>query len=116
MTPQKRTAQRSEKKYPPKVIRASNELKIIPLGGLEEIGRNMTLFEYNNKVLIVDVGLQFPEEDMHGIDYIIPNTSYLSENKDKDIVRVIITHGHLDHFGAISHVMPRIGNPPIFAT
>ena len=95
---------------------APNELKIIPLGGLEEVGRNMTLFEYNNKVLIVDVGLQFPEEDMHGIDYIIPNTSYLSENKDKDIVGVIITHGHLDHFGAISHVMPRIGNPPIFAT
>ena len=57
---------------------APNELKIIPLGGLEEVGRNMTLFEYNNKVLIVDVGLQFPEEDMHGIDYIIPNTSYLN--------------------------------------
>jgi len=93
-----------------------SELKIIPLGGLEEVGRNMTLFEYENKVLIVDMGLQFPEEDMHGIDYIIPNVSYFTENKEKEIVGIIITHGHMDHFGAIPHLMPRLGNPPLFAT
>ena len=94
----------------------SNGLKIIPIGGLEEVGRNMTLFEYQNKILIVDMGLQFPEEDMPGIDYIIPNISYLTDNKEKDIVGVIITHGHLDHFGAVPHLMKKLGNPPIFAT
>lgn len=93
-----------------------NELRIIPLGGLEEIGRNMTLFEYNNRVLIVDMGLQFPETDMPGIDYIIPNISYLTENKEKEVVGVIITHGHLDHFGAVPHLLQRLGNPPIFST
>lgn len=93
-----------------------NELRIIPLGGLEEIGRNMTLFEYNNRVLIIDMGLQFPETDMPGIDYIIPNISYLTENKEKEVVGVIITHGHLDHFGAVPHLLKRLGNPPIFST
>lgn len=96
--------------------RGTSELKIIPLGGLEEIGRNMTLFEYENKVLIIDMGLQFPESDMPGIDYIIPNISYLTENKEKEVVGVIITHGHLDHFGAVPFLMQKLGNPPIFAT
>lgn len=105
-------------------------LKIIPLGGLEEIGRNMTLFEYKNKVLIVDMGLQFPEENMPGIDYIIPNISYFTNQQTsrknispkevlsnkKEIVGVIITHGHLDHFGAVPQLMPKLGNPPMFAT
>ncbi|MEX0870028.1 MAG: ribonuclease J [Candidatus Spechtbacterales bacterium] len=94
----------------------SSNLRIIPLGGLEDVGRNMALFEYENKVLIVDMGLQFPEDDMPGIDYIIPNISYLAENKDKEVVGVIITHGHMDHFGAVPHLMPKLGNPPIFAT
>lgn len=94
----------------------SDQLRVVALGGLEEVGRNMTLFEYKNKVLIVDMGIQFPEDDMPGIDYIIPNISYLTENKEKDIVGVIITHGHLDHFGAVPHLMPKLGNPPIFAT
>ncbi|MDX1535634.1 MAG: ribonuclease J [Candidatus Spechtbacterales bacterium] len=92
------------------------ELRIIPLGGLEEVGRNMTLFEYENKVLIVDMGLQFPEEDMPGIDYIIPNISYLTENKNKEVVGVVITHGHMDHFGALPHLVPKLGNPPVFGT
>lgn len=91
-------------------------VKIIPIGGLEEVGRNMAAIEYQNKVLIIDVGLQFPEEDMPGIDYIIPNISYFTENKEKEIVGVIITHGHLDHFGAIPHIIPKLGNPPMFAT
>ncbi len=89
-------------------------VKIIPLGGLEEVGRNMTVFEYGNDIIIVDMGLQFPEEDMPGIDYIIPDISYL-KGKEKNIRGVIITHGHYDHIGAISHLIRPLGNPPIFA-
>lgn len=90
-------------------------LRIIPLGGLEEIGRNMTAFEFGNDIIIIDCGLMFPEEDMMGIDYIIPNTEYL-EQKKKKIRGIIITHGHFDHIGAIPHIVPRLGNPPIYAT
>lgn len=91
------------------------KLRIIPLGGLEEIGRNMTVFEYDNDIIIVDCGLMFPEEEMMGIDYIIPNIEYLVKNKEK-IRGVIITHGHFDHIGAIPHVIPALGNPTIYAT
>ena len=91
----------------------TNRLRIIPLGGLEEVGRNMTIFEYGQDIIIVDMGLQFPEEDMPGIDYIIPNINYL-KGKEKNIKGVFITHGHLDHIGAIPHLMPKLGNPPIF--
>src|SRR3989338_5801033 len=91
-------------------------LRVFNLGGLEEIGRNMSVFEYNNQALIIDMGIQFPETDMPGIDYIIPNVSYFTENKEKQIVGVIITHGHMDHFGAIPHLMPKLGNPPLYAT
>jgi ribonuclease J len=92
-----------------------NNLRIIPLGGLEEVGRNMTVFEYGRDIVIVDMGLQFPEEDMPGIDYIIPNAEYL-RGKEKNIRGVIITHGHYDHIGAIPHLIPKLGNPPIYAT
>lgn len=91
------------------------KLRIIPLGGMEEIGRNMAVFEYGQDIIIVDMGLQFPEEDMPGIDYIIPNISYL-KGKEKKIKGVIITHGHYDHIGAIPHLIPRLGNPPIYTT
>lgn len=90
-------------------------LKVIPLGGLEEIGRNMTIFEYGNDIIIVDCGLMFPEEEMMGIDYIIPNMEYL-KSKKQNIRGVIITHGHFDHIGAIPHIIPEIGNPPVYAT
>lgn len=90
-------------------------LRIIPLGGLEEVGRNMTLFEYGQDIIIVDMGLQFPDEDMPGIDYIIPDVSYL-KGKEKNIRGVFITHGHYDHIGAIPHLMEKIGNPPIYMT
>lgn len=90
-----------------------DKLKIIVLGGLEEVGRNCTLLEYGNDIILIDLGLQFPEEDMPGIDYIIPNMEYL-RGKEKNVRGVIITHGHYDHIGAIPHVVPRIGNPPIF--
>ena len=69
------------------------KLRIIPLGGLEEVGKNMTLFEYEGKILIVDMGLQFPDSDMPGVDYIIPNISYLRK-KTKDILGVVFTHVH----------------------
>lgn len=92
---------------------ASNPLRVMVLGGLEEVGRNMTLVEYNKEIIIIDMGLQFPEEDMPGIDYIIPNVSYLKDKKDW-IRGVIITHGHYDHIGGIPHIMGEIGNPPMF--
>lgn len=93
----------------------SKSLRIVPLGGLEEIGRNMTAFEYGNDIIIVDCGLMFPEEEMMGIDFIVPNIEYLKENRKK-IRGVIITHGHFDHIGAIPYLIPELGNPPIYAT
>lgn len=95
-------------------------LKVIPLGGLEEVGRNSTVFEYvdpaNRKrdIIIVDLGLQFPEEAMMGIDYIIPNISYLKD-KVEDIRGIVITHGHMDHIGGIPYLLDKLGNPPIYA-
>ncbi len=90
-----------------------NKLKIMVLGGLEEVGRNMTVMEYGQDIIIIDMGLQFPEEDMPGIDYIIPNISYL-KGKERSIRGVIITHGHYDHIGGLPHLMPKLGNPPIY--
>jgi len=90
-----------------------DKLRIIVLGGLEEVGRNMTLVEYNGEIIIIDMGLMFPEEDMYGIDYIIPNISYL-ENKIDWIKGTVITHGHMDHIGGIPHIIGKIGNPPMF--
>ena len=94
-------------------IGKEKKLRVMVLGGLEEVGRNMTVIEYEDDIIIVDMGLQFPEEDMLGIDYIIPNISYL-ENKINKIRGVIITHGHYDHTGAIPHLIGRLGNPPIY--
>ena len=91
----------------------NDRLRIMVLGGLEEVGRNMTLIEYENEIIIIDMGLQFPEEDMPGIDYIIPNIEYLEGKSDK-IKGVIITHGHMDHIGGIPHILGKIGNPPMF--
>ena len=91
----------------------ANKLRVMCLGGLEEVGRNMTVLEYEDDIIIIDMGLQFPEEDMPGIDYIIPNMNYLKGKIDK-IRGVIITHGHMDHIGAIPHIMGEIGNPPMF--
>ncbi|MBI5222446.1 MAG: ribonuclease J [Candidatus Magasanikbacteria bacterium] len=92
----------------------SANLRIIPLGGCEEVGRNMTVFEYDGDIIILDMGLQFPEEDMPGIDYIIPNTKYLA-GKEKKIRGVIFSHGHLDHIGAAPILLEKLGNPPIVA-
>jgi len=90
-----------------------DRLRIAVLGGCEEVGRNCTMIEYGDDIVIIDMGLQFPEEDMPGVDYIIPNMSYF-KGKEKNIRGVIITHGHYDHIGAIPHTIPVIGNPPIY--
>ena len=89
-----------------------NNLRIIPLGGCEEVGRNMTVFEYGNDIVILDMALQFPEEDMPGIDYVIPNIAYL-KGKEKNIRGVIFSHGHLDHIGAAPILLQKLGNPQI---
>lgn len=89
-------------------------IRIVPLGGVEEVGKNMTVFETKDDIFVVDIGLQFRDEETPGIDYILPNTKYLEDRKDK-IRAIFITHGHLDHIGGISFIMPKIGNPPIYA-
>lgn len=96
-------------------VAGKNNLRILPLGGLQEIGRNMTIFEYGNDILLVDMGLQFPDEDMPGVDYIIPDVTYL-KGKEKNIRGVVITHGHYDHIGGIPHIMTEIGNPPLYCS
>jgi ribonuclease J len=92
----------------------SNKLKIIPLGGLGEVGKNMMAYEFDNQILVVDAGLMFPENDMIGVDYIIPDFEYLYDKINK-VVGIVITHGHEDHIGAIHHVLSRIP-APVFAT
>ncbi len=92
----------------------NSKLKIIPLGGLEQIGMNITAFEYEDSIIVVDCGLSFPEDDMYGIDLVIPDVTYLKENIDK-VKGFFITHGHEDHIGAIPYVLREI-NVPIYAT
>jgi ribonuclease J len=94
-------------------VLSPDSIRIIPLGGVEEIGKNMTMIEYGGDIIVVDIGFQFKDENTPGIDYILPNTKYLEERKDH-IKAVVITHGHLDHIGGIPYVMPRIGNPPLY--
>ena len=89
------------------------DVRIVPLGGVEEIGRNMLVVEHGNDIVVMDMGLKFNDENTPGIDYILPNTAYLEERKEK-IRAVFITHGHLDHIGGIPYLMPRIGNPPLY--
>ncbi len=92
---------------------AKHKVRVMVLGGVEEVGRNCTLIEYKNDIIFIDMGLQFPDEGMHGIDYIIPNMDYI-RGKEKNVRGVIITHGHYDHIGGIPHIVPEIGNPPIY--
>ena len=98
----------------PRIENISSAIRIIPLGGLGEVGRNMMIMEYQDKILLVDMGFRMPEEDMPGIDYIIPNISYL-KGKERNILALIITHGHYDHIGAIPYFIGQLGNPPIYA-
>ncbi|MBU3918559.1 ribonuclease J [Patescibacteria group bacterium] len=87
-------------------------LRIIPLGGQEEVGRNMTVFEYQDSIVVIDMGIQFPEENMPGIDYVVPNVDYLKD-KSKTIKAVAFTHGHLDHIGAAPILLEKLGYPLI---
>jgi ribonuclease J len=100
------------KAQPVQVNAKSDHLRITPLGGNEEVGRNMTLFEYGGDIIILDMGIQFPEEDMPGIDYIIPNISYL-KGREKNVRGVILSHGHLDHIGAAPILLRELGYPPV---
>ena len=92
---------------------AEGNIRIIPLGGVEEIGKNCTVIEIGQDIIVIDAGLAFPTDQTPGVDYIIPDITYLEENKSR-VRGVIITHGHLDHTGGIPYVMSRIGNPPLY--
>lgn len=109
-TPQVAKAPKAKVPYiHPKVLR------VIPIGGLNQVGQNMMIFEYEEDIIIIDMGFQFPEADMFGVDYVIPDISYL-EDRVKKIKGVIITHGHLDHTGALPYLLPKLNYPPIYAT
>ena len=92
----------------------NGKLRIIPLGGLEQIGMNITAFEYEDSIVVVDCGLAFPEDDMLGIDLVIPDVTYLKDNISK-VKGFVITHGHEDHIGALPYVLKEI-NIPIYTT
>ena len=108
--PTRALSQRSKRE----VAEPTGKLKIIPLGGLNEVGKNMTVIKYGDDIIIVDCGLGFPDEEMPGVDLVIPDITYLEENKDK-IRGLVITHGHEDHIGAIPYILRNI-NPPIYGT
>ena len=91
-------------------MKIQKNLRIIPLGGLGEVGRNMTLLEYQKEILIIDMGFRMPEEDMLGIDYIVPNIEYL-KGKQKNILGIVFTHGHYDHIGAVPYLIEKIWRP-----
>lgn len=96
------------------VKREQNSIKIIPLGGLNEVGKNITAIEYKNDIFVIDCGLKFPDDDMYGIDLVIPDISYLIKNKER-VKGIFLTHGHEDHIGALPYVLKQI-NVPVFGT
>ncbi|GAC1627888.1 MAG: ribonuclease J [Ktedonobacteraceae bacterium] len=91
------------------------KVRLVPLGGLGEVGKNMMVVEYGDDIIIVDVGVMFPDDEMYGVDLVIPDTGYLADKKNR-IRGILITHGHEDHIGALPYVLPMLGFPPVFAT
>lgn len=94
---------------------SKEKLRLVPLGGLGEVGKNMMVIEYGEDIFIVDVGVMFPDDEMFGVDLVIPDTSYLADKKHR-IRAILITHGHEDHVGALPYILPMLDFPPIYAT
>ncbi len=102
-------------RHAPPQAEEKNAVRFAALGGMEEIGRNCSFFEYKNEIVIIDAGIQFPEEETPGIDYIIPNASYI-QSKKENVRGIILTHGHYDHIAAIHYLIEKFGNPIIYAS
>lgn len=111
------TVEKREKFHPTNYIKNNTkaEIKVVPIGGLEQVGMNMMFMEWEDDIIIIDTGLVFPSAEHMGVDALIPDTSYLEKNKHK-IRGVIYTHGHLDHIGGAPYILPKLGFPPVYAT
>jgi ribonuclease J len=94
---------------------AGEKIRLVPLGGLGEVGKNMMVVEYDDEIIIIDVGVMFPDEEMYGVDLVIPDTTYLADKKHR-IRGILITHGHEDHVGSLPYILPILDFPPIYAT
>ena len=112
---QQRPAQKQRPDNLPISFKASKNLKICHLGGLETVGKNCSFLEYGNDIVVIDIGFSFPDADMPGVDYVIPDVSYLVENRAR-IKGILLTHGHMDHIGGIPYIIEKIGSPTIYGT